>query len=304
MHTHLPETLQRRVCEFLDLRSVLRLRRCSSHYLELVTNDLTETFEASLSAFVPYPTDLMRNLISCDAYVGGDVALHYLLREPFNANAMEAHLDVYVPEGQFDWFVQHLETEQAGVLGDFPAPPGENVDEWLEHHALVEVAVVETSVGLVYLHRAQGEDALAPVARSWSTLHICYANGVLLGCGFPTLLFDRRGLIGDMSTEEEDLRLCQEYMRRGFDLRLSASSWDDFGGTPDGPMRCCADSWCCHAQPRTFEDRGALRCQAVLGMDKAYVADTWVTWRLDIRPCGGDCLKDGVLEGWQVIDVQ
>ncbi|RDX44744.1 hypothetical protein OH76DRAFT_1421220 [Lentinus brumalis] len=302
MHNRLPKKLQLRICQLLDMRTLLRLRRCSNQYLELVSNELTESLEQRLAPYVPFPDALLINLIDRDAFVGGHVALQFLLRDPADDVEVPGHLDLYVPAEQVDAVVHHLETRQGGSVVEFPPPEGCNMDDWLEEHSLLEVVAVETTAGLVYVHRAQGEDALAPIARSWSTLHMCYANGVLFGCAFPGLTFDRRGLVGDMSSEDEDVRLCAAYLAKGFDLRMSASSWEEYGAG-DGTIVCCAPHWCCHAQPRRFDDPGALRCKVRMDIDAACIAPTWVTWRLDIRPCGGDCLRDGELEGWQVIEL-
>ena len=306
MHHLLPPTLQRRICGYLDLQSLLRMRRCSKHYLALITNVLTEDLEDLLGSFVPLPSYLTALLVDRNAFIGGAVAMHFLLRDADLSciRALTPHLELYVPQEHYDAVIHHMETRQRGRKFDYDPPDDVNFSDWKEDHALQDVVGVETPYGTVHIFCAMGSDALAPIARAWSTLHISYTNGVLLGTGYPQLLFERRGLLGDMASPEADLAMCKAYEALNFDIRLDASAWFK-QGLHVGETPCCADLWCCHVQPRRFDHAGALRCKIDVFVDRAKVAGTWVTWRMDIRPCGGSCLMDvGLLENWQVIEIE
>ena len=110
-----------------------------------------------------------------------------------------------------------------------------------------------------------------------------YVSPLRYGCGYPTLLFAHRGLLGDGESplaEEEHIVIAQQ---RGFDLRFDASHWGEMDIAD-----CGRSVWVCAAQERSFIDEGSLRGRIapLQGAPLQYAN----RWRLDLRPCSGGCL--------------
>ncbi|KAI0686396.1 hypothetical protein C8T65DRAFT_747419 [Cerioporus squamosus] len=296
MHEHIPPHLQLHVCKFLPLPALLSLRLSSHKYLELVKDALHQKLCEVVAPFIPKAEEFIHMLNVLDAFIGGDGALSFLLRdEPIDVDS----LDVYVGNIEWKYLVYHLTFTQGAYEVPCPHPSQNASPSWLPAHGVESVIRMCTTKGdiNIYCTSTYQSDPLTPIARSSSTIHFSYVNGRYCGTGYPSLLFQHKGLLSDGDPDDTDY--TQLYISRGFDIRLTARAWPEFrhAGEP-----CAAHKWSCTAQARRFTDRGALffRFEPF-----AYpTLHCTVIWRLDRRPCGGQCLMDGlgILREWQIFD--
>ncbi len=274
---HLTVDEQVVVCGGLDIRGLLLLRLACRAYCRAVGGVLRRTLELRCAAYVPDPLSLLDTLTSLGGYVAGDIAVAWLLRTP---RWESLTLDLYVAAGDFHIMLEELVENQSGVIAEVTEAEEEEDDE-LEQRAIDTIASVYTNVGIVRVFESSIPDALATIACLHSSVDITYANLEHFGSAYPRLTLARRGLVANW--EDGETEFVEKWWSRGVDLRMSARMWPDFGG-----QWCAASRWSCHAQPRTFWDRGAMRCRMV-PLDTRDLRST-VVWRLDYRPCGGSCL--------------
>ncbi|RDX56127.1 hypothetical protein OH76DRAFT_1337867 [Lentinus brumalis] len=296
MHKHLPRHIQLHVCGFMPLRQLLKLRLCSHEYLHLVKDALHHTLYETVKPFMPKPEAFISMLDDLDAFIGGDGALRFLLRdEPIVVDTLE----IFTSNQECKYLIYHLTFVQGGYEIPCPFPNREASPSWLPMHGAESVTKMSTSKGNIHIYCTQSyqNDPLTPIARSSSTIHFSYVNGRHFGTGYPSLLFKHRALLSN--GDPDDTEYTRLYISRGFDIRLTARAWPEFQGTT---QPCPAHRWSCTAQARSFSDRGALACRLEPLVEPKL--HSTVIWRLDCRPCGGPCLMDGlgILRHWQLFD--
>ncbi len=267
-----------------DMRTLMRLRACSKRCVDIVRNVLRRSLLALCKPFLPKPELFVQALDFHRGFIGGSVAVQFMIREvPFACNT----LDVFVPYDEDRDFVRRLLKDQGGKV-DRVRQRTDNGEHWLEEHALLAVTEVHTRLGKIKVHRSVAIDALAPLVCGWSSLHITYVTWKHFGTAFPSLLFKHRGIVADGIAGEAEL--VERWLRRGFDLKVSARAWEEYRDASPCPL------WVCHTQPRGLDDFASMRCRMRPFTDRPLIS--LVVWRLDSRPCGGRCLAPGVLQAW------
>ncbi len=284
----LERPLRRRIFLDVDLKSLLVLRQCSSDYLDIVVDELQDQMEDVVAPFVPHPRSFLNFISTVNAFVGGSALIPFFVRDArYRANALE----VYAPFLQLIPLCNHLQNHQcAREEDDFGSD--DDFEDYLPHRGARSITRYGTPVGTVNVICSRFDDPLTPIACSWSSLHFGYANAEWFGHGYPHLTLHRRGIIGDGVGEEEEVcGRMGRFLRRGFDLRMTARAWPEYAQH----YPCPHAKFVCPTQPRYFKDTGAMACRMwPLGSDRVH---TTVMWRMDFRPCGGPCLDISAGEG-------
>ncbi len=266
------------VCSRMDMRTLLTLRCCSKDTLRAVTLLLRRNLEDICAQFLPKPEHFVASLARARAYLGGAAAVRFLLRDSsFPLNGLE----VYVACDKMSLIYHELQLYQGASIGAI-VQADDDEEGWMETHAVESMTHSWTSTGAITLYESSCDDPLAPLGCRRTSLEATYANPSHFGTAFPSLLFERRGLLADWSDGETEHVMM--WGTRGFELRVSARAWPEYRG-----QYCAASSWVCHSQPRSFADDGALRCR-LEPLSRSRL-QSMVLWRLDTRPCGGRCLR-------------
>ncbi len=267
------------VCAQLELRSLLLLRRVSRAFCRAVGYMLRRTLELRCADYVPRPLSLLKTLTFIRGYVAGEVAVGWLMRSP---RWPSLTLDVYVAAGLLRLVLDELTKNQAGIVVGVTEADEDDEEGHMERRAVEACATVYTSVGVVRVFESTIPDALATIACLHASVDMTYANFDYFGSAYAAMTLSRRGIVVDW--EDGESELVEKWWKRGVDLRMSARAWPEYG-----QEWCAAARWSCHAQPRTFWDKGAMRCR-MMPLDIREFRST-VIWRLDQRPCGGPCLS-------------
>lgn len=267
------------VCSHLDMRALMPLRQTSKGNLDLVGWELRQRLERLVGDYVPDASEFLTVLTARSCYVGGEVALRFMLR---SATFKPSHLDIFVSPQHYLAIESHLVDDQGAIERSHATADGTNTRD-LEDRGQFGMSWLETPIGKVVLHSSCTTDALVPISRAWCTLEVTYANLDHIGTGYPRLLFAGRGLLGDGVRDET--RRVQMARRRGLEVRLMPDVW------PDLELQGCARAkWVCPTQPRSMVDEGAM-CVRLFPLQTRRV-EASNTWRMDTRPCGGPCLHD------------
>ncbi|KAI0744704.1 hypothetical protein C8Q76DRAFT_605900 [Earliella scabrosa] len=277
----LPYSTKLHVCRYLSLQTLGYLRQTSHEQKDLVRDALAATLEELVRMFLPDPRGFLQHLTARGGVIGGDVAVLFLLR----TRLFRPHtLDVFLPAQAGPAVENELFLHQGAIESSLSVRNVADEPE-LAERGLHAVVTVRTTVGLgaIVLHSSASPDPLVPVSRSWCTTDVSYVNMKYFGTGYPRLLFIRRALLGDEVSYAD--ALLDRAESRGFDVRLMPDQWAEWAG-PD----CGAARWICPTQPRKFNDRGAIFAR----LDPLVYSPMVVSnqWRMDCRPCGGNCLKD------------
>ena len=275
------------ICSQLSFKDVLALRTASSHHLEAVARVMDHTLEHILRRFVEDTSGLKSALVRLNSFIGGAAAVAYFMRD---GSVVPKALDVFTPYWNHDAFVDELKSLH-GAKFIWAQEAGDIIGEHLEHCGLAAITYLATTKGLVTVYRSQTNNPLVPIVRGWSSAVTNFVHPHFFGCGYPLLLFRRRALVGVGHRREAGH--VRAYTQRGFDLRLASHQWPDHAHP-----RCAAQFWCCPLQARSFTDPGALfsRVRPL----QASLPNITITWRLDFRPCGSDCVRDGALRWWEL----
>ncbi|KAI0745218.1 hypothetical protein C8Q76DRAFT_789638 [Earliella scabrosa] len=276
----LDEAAYARIAYFLDFRDMTRLRQCSKRTLAGVGMEHRASLCRIVGRFVPDPQSLCEALEERHAFVGGSCALLFFLRD---VDFQPSNLDVYVPREEGERILEHLVQVQGAHRVETAQQDDFGITFDLQERHLSDIMTLHTAKGVVQVHCSRTCDALPAIARSWCSLLVNYVNPRHFGSAYPWLLFQRRGLVGEW-TEEEEAHVTK-YAGRGFDIRISVNFWEDLD--IEG---CGSNKWACATQPRMFIDAGAMRART----SPLHVRPINSTsrWRLDYRPCGGRCLAD------------
>ncbi|RDX52568.1 hypothetical protein OH76DRAFT_1345253 [Lentinus brumalis] len=281
--SNLTRATKAHLCIHLDLRTLLCFRATSKDHLELATDEFKRSLLSLARRFIPRPEQLLAALDHTSGFIGGSVAVLFLLRD---RSFIPRSLDVFIPRDAWWRFEAHLlHAQNASRVGMvLPTADGdeEDNDDILQQRGLVRIAVFRTHLGIVRLFRSVAPDALVPIARSWGTHLVAYVGPGHFGHGYATLFFQRRAVLGDLLRDEAER--VRAYQRRGFDIRLSPTQWSDLR-----LQGCGEESWICPTQPRSFDDDGALSVRMRPLQTEALESE--VVWRLGGRPCGGPCLE-------------
>lgn len=273
----------------LDLASVLTLRRVSVATQIGVAEHLASYLQDLLRRYLPDPQSFLSALTFSSGYIVGSLAVAFLLRDAaFHPDG----IDVVLPHSErFTAFLFHLLTVQHGRLEYHSNIRSLRVEA---KRGVCAVGHVRTPLGYVYIYQSKTRHALLPVTMSSITAQYSYVTAGHFGCAYPDLLFERRALLGDVTTVLAPT--VADYESRGFSIKLFASHWSD---RADEDL-CASEDHECPAQERTFYDEGALRCR-IRPLERRPLKPR-VAWRLDVRPCGGLCFhRAGKITQWDVL---
>ncbi|RPD63947.1 hypothetical protein L227DRAFT_561385 [Lentinus tigrinus ALCF2SS1-6] len=292
-----------------DMRALLRLRCASRKWLDVVHRDLRGSLIALLRPFVPYPYRLLQALDQAKGYIGGSVAVLFILRD---SSFAPQDLDLYV--SAYDQLVleNHLIYEQDFVEEAYLGPElqveetenGEEVEvevvspgaAALQGQGMRSVSRFQSLLGteIIYIYSSGVNDPLLPIARSWASHLATYASLRHFRAVFPKLLLERRSLLGDGHYGQVGNEMAQvkKWAQRGFNIKLTPERWFN-----NALAHCAAPWYFCPTQGRRFQDPGSLCAR----MDPLKDVPLWslMIWRLDIRPCQGSCLRNSIPLGWK-----
>lgn len=295
VRSHLPHAIALRVCHFLNIATLLRLRGTCKTLLAVVTAELEQSLVELLALFVPHPQLLSEALVTNQAFVGGSVALAFILRDD---SIRPSTLDIFVPRSQGMVMENHFAYYQSADESDSWFPDDTVNAANLRSRGLGQIVCTSANGRPIYLYESSENNALVPICRSWATHLVTYVNAAYFGTGYPALLHARRALLGQHYPGEEEQ--LDKYHRRGFDIRLYPSQWVDMQG-----YGCGASLWSCPTQTRRLNDKGSLTIH-VQPLDKtAGLHDliASVFWRMDTRPCAGACLRNTFMDAETTVAV-
>ncbi|TFK91368.1 hypothetical protein K466DRAFT_596202 [Polyporus arcularius HHB13444] len=281
---HLSVEDQALVCSRVDMRSMMTLRACSRRTLSAVASVLRFNLRQLCKLTVPKPDQFFDELVRIYAFIGGEMAVRWMLRDfswPCN------HMHVFVPALQFANIgleLTHVQHSELMAIRE----ADEDEDGSMRPNGVERIGLFYTPSGFVTVYESTTDDPLAPIACLQSSVEVAYVNPLYFGHGYPTLLFAYRGLLAGWAHDEREYVIA--WAGRGVELRLYAEGWPEYGG-----RRCPARSWACPAQGRRFTDGGALRGR--INPCETTALHSGVIWRLDVRPCGGECLGLDSVDG-------
>lgn len=272
----------------LEMDEVLRLRVLSTSTLQIITTHLGSTLLDLLRSRVPNPEAFLSALSFSEGFVVGSLAVTFLLRQELRPPP--EMIDVVLPHNdKFHAFLFHLLIVQNGRMefnkSHKRSPPKMGV---------AVVAHIRTPMGYVAIYQSNSRHALLPITMSPISCQISYVNATHFGTAYPHLLFKRRALVADLARSTSSV--VGTYNARGFSLRMFVGQWED----REDEGICAAETFECPAQVRTFVDEGfmAIRMRPL----ESYRLRPRVAWRLDVRPCGGDCFTDtSIIRRWHVV---
>ncbi|RDX39986.1 hypothetical protein OH76DRAFT_1490669 [Lentinus brumalis] len=224
------------VLGMVNLPSLLALRACSHHTLAVVAAVLQVTLQALCGWFLRYPDIFLTVLVESEAFVGGQVAVRFMLRDlPFRPQ----HLDVYVPVAAYRAVRRHLvRIQQATMVSGPDSQWNHDNERWLVDHGLNDTSVLQTKEGTIKLHRALTSQALAGIACAGTSAEVSYVNPTYFGTGYPSLLFRHHALFADWKEDDEDILSILRWRVRGLDIRMAARAWEECRG-----LVCAATKW-------------------------------------------------------------
>lgn len=260
---------------YMDIPTLLTFRQASRSSLNLVRSELVTTLFFIVGRFVPNPSLLLAKLDTHGAFISGSTALQFFLR---NTDVKPKNLDIFLPYDSLPPLLHHMFTVQAGLVLCTSRP----VSDTLPHMLAEQAITIRTPYGDVNLWQSNAHTSFLPMACGPTSAHFLYVNTTHFGCGYPTLLFNNRAIVGHPHLVDFDLAITK-CKKRKLDLRLFTHMWNDLAH--HGP--CAAKHFSCPAQERTFSDKGSLRAR--MHPLKHDVVEPGVVWRLDCRPCGRGC---------------
>ncbi|TFK84226.1 hypothetical protein K466DRAFT_469381, partial [Polyporus arcularius HHB13444] len=252
-----------------DMPTLLNLRATSHSNLAAVKTELDHSLRELLGPFLCDVPGFLLALANNRAFVGGSIAVAFLLRD---LTVKPRNVDIFVPKHSLIDILNHLVTHENAMDRTPPLSEDATDDEFERHVGLEKLLRLRgvgerrrtvTPRGEINLYASLEDDALLPVARSWGTPAVSYVGPHQFGTAFPSLFFERRGLVGSCTQDDtetigldaqQDHKSVQKYVSRGFDIRMSPSQWSyrTHGGL------CGASRGLCPMQPRRFDDQWAM----------------------------------------------
>ncbi len=274
-----------RIIHYCDMPTLLKIRATCHFNYTVVRQELDRSLRQALKSFVPDVDGFINALHTNQSFVGGSVAISFLARDVAMA---PANLDVFVPRDRGFPFLFYLLDYQRGV--DLTVYPKTEEEEEVQRKGWVRKGVwqiyhVSTPNGVVNVYVSVDTEALVPIACSWATHLTTYVGPHHFGTSCPQLFFARRGILGGPLDADHPEKEIAKYMRRGFDFRMYPTQWQDLH-----LLDCGASQGLCPTQARHFDDEAAL-CARFQPLQAVHL-DPTVVWRMDGRPCGGDCHRD------------
>lgn len=277
---HLPCPLALWVCYFLDLKTLLRLRRTSKALLDIIMTELEDAFIQLLGLFVPDPQSLSEALIDNQSFVGGSVALAFILHD---SSIIPNMLDIFIPQSRGMNVENHLAYYQSADEQSWTPYNTANTTT-LGARWLGQIVCTSATGRHINLYESSADNARVPICLSWAIHLVIYVNSAYFGMGYTNILQCRRAILGQHFLGKVDQ--LEKYERQGFDIWFFSRQWVDMQ-----EFGCGASQWLCATQERHFDDAGSLKV-CVRPLDPSAAEDdvtASVVWRLDTHPCGGAC---------------
>ncbi|RPD55255.1 hypothetical protein L226DRAFT_470691 [Lentinus tigrinus ALCF2SS1-7] len=266
-----------------DMPTLLRVRATCRDNLTATAKELHRYLHELLAPLVPDVDAFLVTLQANRAFVGGSVAMAFMLRD---GSIIPRNLDIFVglPRGQP--MLHYLLTRQAAV--DVTVKPATEAQQKalvkrLRARGESQFYCTQTPRATIHLHVSLHDAALLPVTCAWGTPGICYVGPQHFGTPYPSLFFARRGIVASSSTDATPA--LQGALARCFDIRMFPTQWPD---QDDGV--CGSSTGVCPMQARRLDDQWAL-CAQFQPLEARPLSPK-IIWRLDGRPCGGQCWKD------------
>ncbi|RDX45227.1 hypothetical protein OH76DRAFT_1358349 [Lentinus brumalis] len=269
----------------MDLPTILTLRATSRRAMYAIAAMLRATLEQSCELYVPHAPSFLIALDHLHAFIGGNVAASFLIRQ---LPARTAPLEIFVSSEGWAAMVAELVQVQGAGMGHIAQAEDDYVENWLERHAIESATPFWTSSGgPIMLYESYTSDPLAPIACRPSSVEIAYINPIYFGTGYPSLTLERRGLVADTRDSSEAMDVVEKWEGWGVDVRFAAKEWKRYQR-----FKCAATLGLCPFQLRSFSDDASMRCRMI--PTAAEPLNTTVQWRLAARKCGVEC---GGLDG-------
>ncbi|KAI0698732.1 hypothetical protein C8Q76DRAFT_634001 [Earliella scabrosa] len=240
---------------------------------EQVTKALRGNLSKLLRRFVPANRELLRIVTHCRAFIGGSLALAFLLPD---TEVETMALDIFTDDVCFETFLDllrytpsiapHLTYSRTIIV----------LKPHRIHRAVSRIAIFNTASGRrVFLHESTTISGCSPISRSWTSALINFVTESTFGCAYPRLTFNKRAIVADMHlftmTFEERGVLANLY-DIGFSLAFHPGQWSEYealveftrsngmpaGNCGDSLFPCFRALYICPDQGRYFGDPGSL----------------------------------------------
>ncbi|KAI0740572.1 hypothetical protein C8Q76DRAFT_608937 [Earliella scabrosa] len=273
-----------KILDLLDVDALVRLRLTSHTADQYVAYHLLVRIAAVLQIG---PDQLMRTLVDYYTFVGGSSSIPFFLGD---GAIRPRNLDLFVPRRYYSRLIFHLLHRQGAWL-EGETSPEDMEGQGLEQRALSGIAWLRSPLGQIVVFRSATHTALSPIVRGYTTAVMNFVHPRYFGCAYRELMFMRRALIADDDRHQHEY--IPRYEAAGFEVRLATSLWPDLNHP-----RCAAAHGCCPVQAHTFTDPHSILARVSPIADAPL--NPRVTWRLDLRPCGGPCARHNVLRAWEL----
>ena len=289
------------------MASLLAWRRtCRDAYL-LATKELRRALHSLLARFIPRPVAFLRHLTRWGALVIGAAALSHIL---LDFSLCETNLELAVGNLVYEPFIRSLvrllsvDTGNVAYV-DEPTPPPFPV---LRH--ITRIARFYLSSGrIITVYESTTGAACGVVCGEWTSALMNFVTESTLGCAYPRLTLNYRGIICDGRTHVRlgiDDATYGRLIAKGFELSPYSSAWASFSTGPYSVSvpsvgGCGKMLHVCPFHGRFFGDPGSL----VIFFNGFFVdldtlRDTCVApyglmmaWRIPTKGnCEGRCVED------------
>ncbi|KAI0698728.1 hypothetical protein C8Q76DRAFT_593184, partial [Earliella scabrosa] len=253
------------ITQHMDMPSLLLWKGVCRASQEQVIKVLRANLHKLLRRFVPATRELLRVVTECRAFIGGLVALAFLLP---NIEVETTTLEVFTDDLYFPSFLEYL------LYSPFIAPHlifhGTVImlKPHRTHRAVSRIAKFSTTSGLhVSVHESTTISACSPISRSWNTALINFVTETTFGCAYPRLTFHKRAILPDMhlvTMTREERNVLAHLHNIGFSLAFHPGEWGDYEARTRSTrfnvalFPCFRHLYICPDQGRYFGDPGSL----------------------------------------------
>ncbi|KAI1782576.1 hypothetical protein LXA43DRAFT_905390, partial [Ganoderma leucocontextum] len=214
------------IADAMDLPSLIHWKAtCRTAYAQAVSSQ-RRSLSRLIAPFVPNPHILIDLLPQFRAFLGGEVALAFLLRDPnFHPTAIDIFCNIF----QFDTLCSALLHHST-------------LRTLIEHHEIVNhpssffsprevvqyLHIRFVNGRSIYVHRSTSISASSPVIRAPNTGLMNYVTPYGFASAYPVLTLDRKAIISDLTLATmttRDQAMVDNMLRAGFSLAVSPCAW-------------------------------------------------------------------------------
>ncbi|KAI0683477.1 hypothetical protein C8Q76DRAFT_570349, partial [Earliella scabrosa] len=203
-------------------------------------------------------------LSDCQAVIGGEFALAYILRDHC---VKPTRLEVFVSQTWYNIFVENLDLYPCVCTCLTPLHAADSTPEFRQQRDVRRVSPFITTSGLsLWVYESDSISPTSPISRTFCSALMNFVTEYSFGCAYPRLTFDRKSLLSDLCMDtlsDEDYTVSHRLKTFGFEFAVHPAEWSDYGdsGADDKtsePFPCFRDLYICPDQGRYFGDRGSL----------------------------------------------